>query len=262
MYKFVDFGKRNRFSSSPMSIQTIYNGHNLDDELTDSTGSFRTLVVQGRGGLNREIMSKDISGMDGYLEHGFRYPPREIRVKYIIKDKTNEGFRDRLNQLNELLIESKAQLEFTDEDYYFTATATNGGDIDDTSNMAVAWLTFNCADPFKYSKAVIRQPITTSYRTLEILGSREPEWEYAVTLSSSASEIRLSHLGGKEVIVKGPFSAGQTVSIDSSSRRVYVDGSPATGRLSLQSEFFNLGLGRFTLKSSHNGTLYYRERRV
>jgi len=262
MYKFVDFGKRDRFSSSPMSIQTIYNGHNLDDELTDSTGSFRTLVVQGRGGLNREIRSKDISGMDGYLEYGFRYPPREIRVKYIIKDRTNEGFRRRLNQLNEILIESKAQLEFTDEDYYFTATATDGGDIDDTSNMAVAWITFNCADPFKYSKALIRQPITTSYRTLDILGSREPEWEFVTTISTSASAVSITHLGGREVIVEGPFSAGQTVAIDSATRRVYIDGVPATNKLYLQSEFFQLGLGKFTLKASHTGILYYRERRV
>jgi len=106
-------------STSLMSIRTIFNGIDLDQELTDETGSFTTLTVNGRNDTRSTINSFSVPGMDGAHEEGNTLDAKTINVRFRITDKTNEGFRERLNRLNALLSGSKQVLEFTDEDAVF-----------------------------------------------------------------------------------------------------------------------------------------------
>lgn len=107
MYKFADTTPGSAQSTS-VSLQTLFNGINLDEELTDESGSFITLTVSGRSNTTyrRNIIS--IPGMEGAWEDANSYQEsRPITVKFKIKDETNTGFRKRLERLNALLVGSK-----------------------------------------------------------------------------------------------------------------------------------------------------------
>lgn len=151
MYGFVDTIPGSGTGSTSLSIQTVFNGINLDEELTDENGSFITLTVSGRSNLTQKINTIEVPGMDGLIEQdGAKLEPREITVKYKISDRTNEGFRKRLDKLNSLLEGSKRELTFTDENSLFYATLLTNDIPEEESNNLVGTITFLCSDPFKY----------------------------------------------------------------------------------------------------------------
>src|SRR5699024_7300338 len=75
---------------------------------------------------------------------------REIIGKFKLSDVTNEGFRDRLTKLNELLVGSKRELGFTDQDIIFYATLRELEIPEEETNDLVSYIHFYCSDPFKY----------------------------------------------------------------------------------------------------------------
>lgn len=151
MYGFVDtVPGSGTGSTSLMSIRTIFNGIDLDQELTDETGSFTTLTVNGRNDTRSTINSFSVPGMDGAHEEGNTLDAKTINVRFRITDKTNEGFRERLNRLNALLSGSKQVLEFTDEDAVFYATVSSVEMPDEESNDLIGNIFFYCSDPYKY----------------------------------------------------------------------------------------------------------------
>ncbi|MBW8350784.1 phage tail family protein [Bacillus sp. IITD106] len=150
MYGFVDAVAGSGTGSTSMSIQTIFNGINLDESLTDSNGSFITLTVSGRSVIKHRINTIPVPGRDGLIEDGYTMDAREITVKYKIADKTNEGFRKRYDRLNALLVGQRKILEFTDEDAIFYATMLENDVPEEDSNELVGRITFLCSDPYKY----------------------------------------------------------------------------------------------------------------
>jgi len=150
MYGFVDTIPGSA-SSASYSLQTVFNGINLDQELTDENGSFITLTVSGRSNLSQKIQTIEVPGADGLIEQDDpTLESREITVKYKLTDTTNEGFRERYNRLNSLLSGSKKELKFTDEDALFYATLQNSEVPEEDSNSLIATIVFLCSDPYKY----------------------------------------------------------------------------------------------------------------
>ncbi|WGG44169.1 distal tail protein Dit [Rossellomorea sp. DA94] len=150
MYRFVNLTERGTRSTS-LSIQTIFNGINLDELLTDKNGSFTTLTVTGRSNINNRLNTFEVPGRDGLMESNeYTRREKEIVVKYQMSDKTNEGFRVRYNRLNDLLSGIKKALMFTDENYIFYSTLSVNDVPEENSNSLVGTLTFLCADPNKY----------------------------------------------------------------------------------------------------------------
>ncbi|WP_077301564.1 distal tail protein Dit [Virgibacillus pantothenticus] len=153
MYKFVDLNERGTYGSF-LSIQTIFNDINLDQQLTDETGSFMTLTVAGRGNVKQNIKTTQVPGVDGALETDkTTYDMREITVKYKLSANSNEGFRSRVNRLNSLLRGSKRQLRFTDEDKFYYATLSENNIPKEDKNELVCELTFLCSNPYKYGQS-------------------------------------------------------------------------------------------------------------
>ncbi|ELK47177.1 distal tail protein Dit [Halobacillus sp. BAB-2008] len=152
MYQFVDLMERGAKGAST-SIETIFNGENLDQVLTDEAGSFRTLTTKGRADITKRIPTQEVGGMDGLLEdEGSTMSERSIIVRYKIEDATNEGFRNRYNRLNHLLEGTKKKLVFTDEQVYFYATLSDHEVPEEDSNTLIGTLTFLCSDPIKYGE--------------------------------------------------------------------------------------------------------------
>jgi predicted phage tail component-like protein len=160
MYEFVDLTEPGTLSTS-LSIQTIFNGTNIDEALSDQYGSFTTLTVSGRSNVNKRINAFEIPGRDGLMESSeLTSAEKEITVKYKITDMTNEGFRQRYNRLNAFLQGSKKELIFTDESASFNATMSSNDVPEEDSNILIGSITFLCSDPNKYGG--VKDPIFTN----------------------------------------------------------------------------------------------------
>jgi len=164
MYGFVDTVAGGAQSTS-MSIQTIFDGINFDQFLTDESGSFMTLTVSGRSNLRNRINTIEVAGKHGVIESDNTLDPREIIVKYKISDKTNEGFRERYNKLNSLLEGTKKELAFSDEDAIFYATLSENEVPEEDSNELIGTIIFYCSDPYKYGP---EQQITFASDTVNV----------------------------------------------------------------------------------------------
>lgn len=185
MYRFVDTIPGSGTGSTSLSIQTVFNGFNLDEELTDENGSFTTLIVSGRSNLNQKINTIEVVGKDGLVEEdGANLEPKEITVKYKILDKTNEGLRKRFDKLNSMLVGSKKELSFTDEEAIFYATLQTNDIPEEESNNLIGTITFLCTDPYKYGaeltanftsdSVIVKNPGTAEADPIFELTAREP----------------------------------------------------------------------------------------
>ncbi|MBN6890081.1 phage tail family protein, partial [Cytobacillus horneckiae] len=83
MYDFVDTVATGGTQKALPSLQTIFNGVNLDELLTDEIGRFITLSVGGRGILERRLMTRDAPYQNGLKEKNFTYDVRDIPVKFL-----------------------------------------------------------------------------------------------------------------------------------------------------------------------------------
>lgn len=150
MAHFVDFGETADIFRP--SLKTIFNGFNLDDELTDENGSFMTLSVSGRNDSEYDITTHDVPGLDGVIEEGNpTLNPRIISVRFRIKADTSTHLQRKFEKLRSLLEGSKKELAFTDDEFFFYATNQALEIPDETSNSLTSVITFLCSDPYKYS---------------------------------------------------------------------------------------------------------------
>src|SRR5690625_183170 len=103
--------------------------------------------------MTNRLLTYRIQGMDGlYEDERIQLEPRPIIVKFRLTDKTNEGFRKRLDKLKELLVGSQHRLYFTDEpNEYYRATLQSLDVPEEESNDLICHLNFICNDPHKYS---------------------------------------------------------------------------------------------------------------
>lgn len=185
MYGFVDTTES--ATGTLMSIQTIFNNNNLDDLLTDDDGSFMTLTISGRGEQENDINLIPVLGMHGTWEEGEAYrKPREIKVKYKIKDKTNEGIRKRFEKLKSYLTGSKQVLEFTDEDAIFYATLGVLEVPEEETNDLVGTITFLCSDPDKYGPEKTEEFTSDSF-VVENQGTAESDPIFELTAKKKAT---------------------------------------------------------------------------
>lgn len=258
MYKFADTTAGSAESTS-MLLQTIFDNINLDEELTDGTGSFVTLSVSGRGILPRRIVMKETPYRHGVRENDFTYDVREITIKYKLTDQTNEGFRERFNQLNGLLLGSKKMLEFTDEDAYFYATLQGGDTPEEDSNSIVATLTFLCSDPAKY-KASKELSVTGEFETYTVHSQAPTHWTSRTVFSSSADQYELETVGSGYILLNYGFIDGDVLEIDYRNRRVTLNNEKIDVAVSLNSHWFDLKPGDIQLRVSHDTTIAYTER--
>lgn len=186
MYEFVDTIESPK-NKGLMSIQTIFNDVNLDDELTDDNGSFTTLTVSGRSNVVQRIQPIPVPGLDGEVEQNNpTIGVREPVIKFRLRDKTNEGFRDRLTRLIELLKGSKRKMKFTDEDVVYYATLSELDIPDEESNDLICNLMMYCSDPYKYGpKKILTFPADIVEITND--GSAEADPIFELTAKKKAT---------------------------------------------------------------------------
>ena len=146
-YDFVDVTQSPPVKKRPAEA-ACFNGKWLDDEID----GFRTLNIQGRELLGKDIDTRDAKKKYGEEFERAAYRPRTIVVTYQLKAESSELFRERYNELNGLLSAEQAQLVFYDEpDKHFIATKASNDEVAPGLNSVIGTIEFYCADPAKYS---------------------------------------------------------------------------------------------------------------
>lgn len=151
-YEFMDFGQRAK-TPFPMSIQTVFNGVNLDNTFSNDDTSFITLSTSGRDLVSQSYEETDIFGrQDPYIED-IKINKRSIKVKCLIKARSNELYRSVMEKLNKLIVLREfAELSFTDDNgWSYDAMLVDVSEDYETTNKRIVELTFYCQSPFKHS---------------------------------------------------------------------------------------------------------------
>lgn len=148
MYAFRDTTAKTSAADDLPSEALKINGSYIENVIT----GYRTLSVSGREALSPELNTYETGSRDGSRLKSKRYPARTITVKYQLKADSSKDFRDKYNQLAEILNVEDAELIFNDEtDKYFTGTPSEIGEVEPGSNFVTGEFQILCTDPFKYS---------------------------------------------------------------------------------------------------------------
>src|SRR5699024_1809929 len=213
--------------STLMSIQTIFNNLNLDKDLTDDNGSFRTLVVNGRGDVEYDINTIGINGMHGTWEEKTpRRKLREISINFQLKTESNLEMNQKLNKLRSMLTGSKKELEFTDEEVIYYATLQSLELPEEDSNDLVGTINFLCSDPDKYGK---EKTLETSNDTFIVenkgTANADPIFELTAKEKSTFALISLGADEDSPYNIIGTPADDDVVAVDTKEPVIKEDGS-------------------------------------
>ncbi|MFC4661749.1 distal tail protein Dit [Oceanobacillus aidingensis] len=259
MYQFVDTQPTSDTGGTSLSLQTVFDGKNLDELLTDETGRFVTLSVGGRGILNRRLDLVQMPGAHGSRVKDVTYDVREIPVKFLIADATNEGLRERFNRLNGYLKGNEKRLEFTDENAHFVATLSGANIPDEDSNSLICTMTFTCADSAKRMDEKVIE-VGASESTHAIAGQDETPWEISLRFTANTDKFEL-RAGDIYILLGYEFIEGDRLIIKYEGREVWLnDDTDLRYSIRLASNYKMLEPGDIEVKASHACELKYDER--
>lgn len=147
IYDYIDTNEHQSETYLPAEAVSI-NGTYLETIIE----GYRTLYVKGRESLAQELNTYTVGVADGERLKGTRYPAREIVIGFQLLCPTNEDFRIRFNQINNILSLDEADFIFNDEaDKYFTGTPVMDADVEAGTNNVTGEWRIMCLFPFKRS---------------------------------------------------------------------------------------------------------------
>ena len=145
----VDLKKYVTLPKEAVSINGTYIEKILD--------GYSTLYVKGRESLGVELNTYSVGTANGEKVKGKRYPARVLTVGFQLLADNETEFRQRFNQLNNLLSLDEADFVFNDEqDKYFTGYAVMDASVEAGRNNVTGEWKIYCAYPFKRSVDVKR----------------------------------------------------------------------------------------------------------
>ena len=140
----VDLKKYVTLPKEAVSINGTYIEKILD--------GYSTLYVKGRESLGVELNTYSVGTANGEKVKGKRYPARVLTVGFQLLADNETEFRQRFNQLNNLLSLDEADFVFNDEqDKYFTGYAVMDASVEAGRNNVTGEWKIYCAYPFKRS---------------------------------------------------------------------------------------------------------------
>ena len=233
-----------------------FDGHLLDEEIE----SFMTVNVEGRQLLSPILETVKVPGRNGDIVIGGTYPPREIKVHFMISDYRNAYFLEKIRRLNEVLYTDKeVKFHFNDEDGYRVGRVSNTEDPAYNSNLGFGKFTIHCADPFMYGH--LRK---TNSKIDELKFKKYPvKIEEIKIIASVTNKLVITNKNkGTKIILNGDFKAEDEVIITKD--KITVNGQNRMYWL----DFVNSDYQNFELYSedevmvspSTKFEIYYRER--
>ena len=113
---------------------------------------YRTLYTKGRESLGAELNTYSVGTADGEKFKNKRYPARELTVGFQLIADNAEDFREKFNNLNNLLSLDEADFIFHDEeDKFFSGYPIMNAEVEAGENSVKGEWKIYCAYPFKRS---------------------------------------------------------------------------------------------------------------
>lgn len=263
MYQFIEITEGGQATS--LGLQTLFDGINLDEILTNQYGTFKTLNVTGRAIVDRQVSAID-QGRHGARERSVTLEPRTISVHFRLCSDSNENFREAFNELNRVLIGSQKELSFTDEEAFFYATLKSFDNPTEDTNDLIGVLEFVCNDPFKYS---LEKQLTTPYIG-RIEGHEPTTWRVYTEFEENATgyEFQFARIGNSvlkdinKIVINGSFKRGDKIEIYFSKRRIFLNNRDISNQLVImESNYINLPIEEeIEFQASNKTTVFYHER--
>lgn len=225
----------------------------------------RVLKVRGRGLVNKETTTVTIPSRDSSYYVRKRLPDKPLEVDYIIETDGLEDIRNKMDQLNAILLEGEVvPVTFSDEPD-ITYYAYLNGETDDDEHYFITRGTIPfMRNPYKYKP---EKTITDDTGTITVNndGARNKNLIITATFSASETDYKITkNSTGEFVRVIFDFSAGDILELDFKKRKVTINGNIRMTSLDFSSNWFDLNNGANTLvidnPSSSASTLKYNPR--
>ena len=164
MYSFRDITDHTDITNSLPSEAVSINGQYIENVLS----GYRTLYTKGRESLGAELNTFSVGVSNGERFKSKRYPSRIITVGFqLICDDAND-FREKFNNLNNLLSLEKADFVFHDEeDKFFTGYPIMDAEVEEGENSVKGEWHIRCLYPFKRSV----EPIIVTSEDAQVSGN-------------------------------------------------------------------------------------------
>lgn len=233
MYDFRDLQPRAEPSSSLPLEAICYAGKWLDREIPE----FETLVVEGRGGFEREINAPSRVG-DGDLYLNSRIKSRKLTVIFRLLCNDVDQYNEAVTKLNQLTFASNVEVRFADDEEYHYIGTVESITLDKPLLRTTGKLEIVCSDPYKYGDPQIftikSTPFSISNRDLTY-----PQTPKLVefTPSSDISKFEMRTNQGKIFTFNEAISAGKKITIDFTNLTVKVGTVQHLMGLTLTSNF-------------------------
>ena len=197
------------------SYGVIFNGIDLEESIP----GFKTLIVNGRGVLGRDISTINAQGRDGSILESSTLPSRLLQIKYSLESDNSTNTRKSLERLNAILYENKeVSIMFKDDlTNYYEGTLADTTTEDEDSNIIQGQLIFICPTPFKYSTPIVKSGTSVIYNNYDgdykidagIIGLYA---NFTFTSTVTAPNVQLKNSLGQSIEI-GPVSSGRTYRI-------------------------------------------------
>lgn len=147
MYEFIDTNEMQ--TTTPLPTEAVSMNGTYFENIVEG---YRTLYVKGRESLGISLQTYTVGTADGERIKGSRYPARVLTIGFQLLADNETDFRNRFNQLNNLLSISEADFVFNDErDKFFTGSPIMDADIEAGRNNVTGEWKIYCSYPFKRS---------------------------------------------------------------------------------------------------------------
>ena len=235
MYDFKDMLPRAEPSGDSLPLEALcYAGKWLDREIPE----FETLVVEGRGGFERDINAPDRVGNDGSLYLTSRIKSRKISVTFRLQCATIEQYNKAVEKLNQLTYAANVEVKFADDpNYHYIGTVENIT-FDKPLLSTVGKIEINCSDPYKYStpKTIVATSTPVTIIDNDLSYPQTPKIiEFTPNEAIPYFEMRTS--AGKVFRFNETIPAGKEFDIDFETLRVKIGTSPRLMGIQLSSNF-------------------------
>ena len=201
-----------------------YNGILIDAEIA----GYMTVNVEGRQLIAPKIKTIEIPGRNGDVVLSQQYPARDLVVHFLLKERNNFLFLEKIKKLTELLqSNSDVPLSFYDEVGHRFGRLIDIEDPPYDSNFGMGKFTIHCADPFLY------RDLKTTDSVIERLKYRKYPVKIdsiTATIPSTTKVVIKNETRGTNIIFNGQFNAGdklvvtnESITVNGQNRMMWLD---------------------------------------
>lgn len=215
----------------------------------------------------RTVVEKSLPGMAGSRHVRSEFEPLDIPVTMRLKlpegmtDPTTVNYIKRLAGQALSASEPRELMFYEEPDARYMAVCTDASGFDLPAFTGGVEIMFHCSDPFAYYQFERIQNVEEGLNEFPLAGS----WRIMPTfnlVTKATNSVIITNHDGRFVKCRGPFSAGDKLTVDFTKGFVYRNG--ILSQFTLDSRFFEIypGGNSITIQGIQSGSITFKERSV